>query len=375
MLIRIKNKISREINKLKVVYLRKFYLNKFDNFDKVIILLVPNDNEINGGVMSIASIHKELNLLKHLHNCNIIACTNIYDSNEFFLKFDKFDNEMLVFNFKNVLKKLTNTNYLQIHIPELYLKIFTNSFKNEWSDIDKRTLRNIKNLSINILNQNDLLMPNFEFIENLKNILTKKITMTVAHKKYATIEKQKQYKIPLHYLSVWLNPKPYVFKSFNDKKNYIVFSPDELERLNIEYHLSKSDLINQLKEQLPDFEIVVIQKMTYENYKKLISESKFMITFGEGLDAYLLETILSGGISFAIYNDVFFSEDFKNLPTIYKSVDDLFANISTDIKFYNNSTRFDQYNKQMKSICEIEYSYEKYQNRVKNFVLENYDFK
>ena len=115
--------------------------------------------------------------------------------------------------------------------------------------------------------------------------------------------------------------------------------------------------------------------MTYENYKKLISESKFMITFGEGLDAYLLETILSGGISFAIYNDVFFSEDFKNLPTIYKSVDDLFANISTDIKFYNNSTRFDQYNKQMKSICEIEYSYEKYQNRVKNFVLENYDFK
>lgn len=375
MLIRIKNKISREINKLKVVCLRNFYLNKFNDFNKVIILLVPNDNQINGGVMSIASIHKELNLLKNLHNCNVIACTNVYDSNEFFLKFDKFDNEMLVFNFKNVLKKLTNTNYLQIHIPELYLKIFTNSFKNEWSDIDKRTLRNIKNLSINILNQNDLLMLDSNCIGKLKNILTKKITMTVAHKKYATIEKQKQYKIPLHYLSVWLNPKPYVFKSFNDKKNYIVFSPDELERLNIEYHLSKSDLINHLKEQLPDFKIVVIQKMTYENYKKLISDCKFMITFGEGLDAYLLETILSGGISFAIYNDVFFSEDFKNLPTIYKSVDDLFANISTDIKFYNHSTRFDQYNKQMKSICEIEYSYDKYQNRVKNFVLENYDFK
>jgi hypothetical protein len=374
MLIRIKNKIFREINKLKVIYSRRFYLNKFD-FNKVIILLVPNDNQINGGVMSIASIHKELNLLSAIHKCNVIACTNVYDSNEFFLKFDKFDNEMLVFNFKNVLKKLINTNYLQLHIPELYIESFTNSFQNEWSDIDKKTLKNIENLNINILNQNDLLMPDAVNLENLKNILTNNITMTVAHKKYATIDKYKQYNIPLHYLSVWLNPKPYDFKRFLDKKSYIVFSPDELERLNIVYHSSKSDLINQLKKQLPDFEIIVIQKMTYENYKKLISDSKFMITFGEGLDAYFVETILSGGISFAIYNEVFFSEDFKSLPTIYKSVDDLFLNISKDIQYYNHSTRFDEYNKQMKSICEIEYSYEKYQNRVKNFVLENYDFK
>ncbi len=375
MLIRIKNKILREINKLKVVCLRKFYLNKFDDFNKVIIFLVPNDNQINGGVMSIASIHKEFNQLKNLHHCNVIACTNVYDSNEFFLKFNKFDNEMLVFNLKNVLKKLTNTNYLQLHIPELYIESFTNSFENEWSEIDKKTLKKVKNFNINILNQNDLLMPSSKYIEDLKIILTKKITMSVAHKKYATIEKYNQYKIPLHYLSVWLNPKPYDFKKFATKKNLIVFSPDELERLNIVYHLSKSDLIIQLENKFPDFEILVIQKMTYENYKKLISDSKFMITFGEGLDAYFVETILSGGISLAIYNEVFFSEDYKSLPTIYKSVDDLFLNISKDIEFYNHSNRFDEYNKQMKSICEIEYGYEKYQNRVKNFVLENFDFK
>lgn len=128
--------------------------------------------------MSIASIHKELNLLIDVHKCKIIARTNVYKSIEFFLKFDC---EMSVFNLKNILKKLTDTNYLQIHILELYIKSFINSYQNQWSKIDINTLKNIENLSVNILNQNDLLKPDVAYLKNLKNILIKKITITVAH--------------------------------------------------------------------------------------------------------------------------------------------------------------------------------------------------
>jgi uncharacterized protein YcfL len=375
MINRIKNKFFRELNNFKIIILRKFYLSKINNFDKIILILVPNDNQINGGVMSIASIYKELTLLKSLHSCNVVACTNEYNSQEFFIKFNKFENEMLVFDINSIIKKLKNTNFLQLHIPELYLQSFLDSFSNKWSNSDKEIIKNIKNFQVNILNQNDLLMPENKIIEQIKINLTQNLTMTVAHKKYATIEKKLQYNIPVHYLSAWLNPKPYDFKKFNEKENIIVFSPDELSRLNIDYHFTKNDLIKTLNKQFPDFEIIVIEKMTYDNYKKLVSKCKFMITFGEGLDAYLLETILSGGISFAIYNEIFFNQEFKNLPTIYKTVDDLFKKIVGDIVFYNNSSKFDNYNHEMKLICEKDYSYEKYQYRVKNFVLKNYDFK
>lgn len=375
MINRIRKKFKLESNNIKVRFLRKFYLNKIKSFDRVVLFLVPNDDQINGGVLSITSIHKEFTAQKKLHNCEVLTCTNFYNSEEYFLKFSKFKNKMMVFDINSILKKLKTTTFLQLHIPELYLESFIHSYQNNWTSADQLIFQNIKSLQINILNQNDLLMPNQLIIQKYKDVFNCEITITVAHKRYANIDKKNQYNVPLHYLSAWINPVPYDFKLYDNKKNIIVFSPDELSRLNIEYHLSKTDLITRFKENLPNFEIVVVKNMTYENYKKLVANCKFMITFGEGLDGYLVETILSGGISFAIYNAVFFTEGYEQLPTIYKTVDDLFNNIEKDIRFYDNKIEFDTYNNKMKEVCEIEYSYEKYQKRVLNFLNKNYDFK
>lgn len=372
---RIVRKSIRELIKQQVLYRRNKYLSKYKNSKKIIILLFPDDDSVNGGILSLASIYNELVSFKYLHHCDVIAATYPYYSNSVFLEFSKFKNNVLVFDFKKVLRKIKEIKELHIHIPELYVKQFVESFEKEWTSNDKNKLLIIDKLHINILNQNDMLMPEFKFIEKIKELVTKDITMTMAHKKYATIDKRNEYNVPLHYLSAWTNQTSYKVNNYINKENIILFSPDELSRLNIDYHLTKNDLISKLETALPKYKIIVIENLTYEEYKDLVARSMFMITFGEGLDNYLIETILSGGISFAIYNEKFFTKDYLDIPTLYSSVDELFNNLIFDIKKLDNREIFDEYNAISREVVEREYSYRKYRNRVENYLLGNYDFK
>lgn len=368
----------------KILYKKRLYfsrlgryllLNKFEVTDKCIWFLVPNHNVVNGGIMSIASIYKEIKGYSKIHKSSIIASTYSYNNSEVFLKFTKFKNDMYIFDFKLTLRKLKKVNHLQLHIPELLVERFVHSFINEWLDSDRNVLLGIKNLSINILNQNDLLMPGTDCIELIKNKITRNVTMTIAHKKYATIEKRNQYKVPLHYLSAWVNLTPYNLKKYNQKENIILFSPDELSRLDIKYHLTKNDLIKIVKDAFPKYKVIVINNLTYDEYKELVGRSKFMITFGEGLDGYLLETILSGGVSFAVYNNKFFTKDYLDIPTLFESADELFTGLVNYIAKIDNEEQFEKINAISREVIEREYSYGKYQNRVKNYILGNYDFK
>lgn len=372
---RIVRKSIRELIKQQVLYRRNKYLSKYKNSKKIIILLFPDDDSVNGGILSLASIYNELVSFKYLHHCDVIAATYPYYSNSVFLEFSKFKNNVLVFDFKKVLRKIKEIKELHIHIPELYVKQFVESFEKEWTSNDKNKLLIIDKLHINILNQNDMLMPEFKFIEKIKELVTKDITMTMAHKKYATIDKRNEYNVPLHYLSARTNQTSYKVNNYINKENIILFSPDELSRLNIDYHLTKNDLISKLETALPKYKIIVIENLTYEEYKDLVARSMFMITFGEGLDNYLIETILSGGISFAIYNEKFFTKDYLDIPTLYSSVDELFNNLIFDIKKLDNREIFDEYNAISREVVEREYSYRKYRNRVENYLLGNYDFK
>lgn len=82
--------------------------------------------------------------------------------------------------------------------------------------------------------------------------------------------------------------------------------------------------------------------MKLEDYKKLISKAMFTITFGEGYDGYFIEPALSGSISFAVYNDLYFPKNMNKLDTLYSSWQDLKEKIVEDIKRY--STNADEFN-------------------------------
>ena len=81
--------------------------------------------------------------------------------------------------------------------------------------------------------------------------------------------------------------------SFRSKKTLIAISPDTRPE--------KAEIVRRIAGALPDHKIIEIRKMTYQQYKEVIRDAKFMFTFGEGLDGYFVELIFSGAVAMAIF--------------------------------------------------------------------------
>lgn len=344
---KILNKISYERNKHIVLQKRKMLLKQMKE-TSFSVFLVPNQDTVNGGILSITSIVNELNKLQNIHRSKILVLNHAYNPTDYFLKFSQFKNQLHIFDWKTFLNNVTEINNITLHIPELFLQQFIDEIRTVWSNEHLRRIQNVDNLSINILNQNDLLMPSSEIIEWIKSNLTLNITMTMAHKQYATSANRIKYGVPLHYLSAWLNPEPYSVNSFCRKNKIIMFSPDDLDRARITSRYTKQDLIDKLSTVFPDFEIKTVKNMAYEDYKDLAARSMFTVTLGEGLDGYFLDTVFSGGISFAVYNEEFFTKDYQNLSTVYPSFEDMIENITLDFKKLQNQDLYDSYNLEQK---------------------------
>ena len=71
----------------------------------------------------------------------------------------------------------------------------------------------------------------------------------------------------------------------SEKEKIIAVSPDAFVFDGVS---KKDETLKYLKEALPDYEKVIINDLTLEEYKKLISREMFTITFGEGYDGYFI---------------------------------------------------------------------------------------
>jgi hypothetical protein len=317
------------------------------------------------------SIYRIVKNLKYIHNCDVIASylPNKKDSD---YKYRTFENEMVIYNFHEIEKKISNIEFLQIHVPEIMVA----TFKNKETKLKSfyEYIKKIKTIELNILNQNDMFMPDIEYIEFLKSKFNS-ATITVAHKKYATLEKKEQYNLPLHLISPWLNPIPYNVRSYEEKENLIIYSPDSIQWIPNETTLTKEEIIKKLKLKLPNYIFKEIKDLKYDNYKELASKAKFAITFGEGLDGYYIETIFSGGISFAVYNELFFTEEFKNLDTLFKSFNDLNNKIIEKIKVLDNKDEYNKKHIEIASIVNKSYSLNHLENDLIEYYTKKYDFK
>jgi len=285
---------------------------------KLILFLAPGNDIICGGILSISSIYEESKKLKHIHESEIIICT--MPGSPPLLKYTKFDNQNYMYTFPRVLSYFQNLKKLMIHIPEYGISQFLRNISYQ----DRLKLDKIKDLHFNIMLQNIELLSKKEqeYIKELKKI--GEITCTTAHEQYSTPEIREKLGFPLHKLSVYIGPEKYNKKKYFEKEDLMIVSPD--------YHPQKLVFLNLVSKQLPNLKIRIIKNLTYEEYKEVISHAKWALTFGEGLDGYFVETIFSGGVSFAIYNSTFFTKDFKSLRTVYDSYDLLIKKISLDIK-------------------------------------------
>lgn len=369
--------ISKEIKKAKRKFKSWVFKNQFKKEDfkkskRLILFFVPKEVDvISGGILSICTIYKVVKELEELHNCNVVA-SFLPGVKGLDYKFSKFENNMVIFNFNEITKYFKDLEFLEVHIPDYMIPLFKESNPDLVSFSGWAFKTNY--FKINILNQNDLLMPDLKHVKDLKKWVPN-LTMTVAHEKYATEERRNYYDIPLHLLSPWLSPSPYKTRSFSDKDNCIVLSPDEIDRVPSDTMVTKEEIISKIKKMLPEYEIIIIQNMTYDEYKETISRAKFTITFGEGLDGYFVESIFSGSVSFAVYNDIFFKPDFKGLPTVYDSFDLLLENIIKDIKHFENPEKYTEYNWELNVMLSKIYSYKRLQDNVTNYYRGNIDFK
>lgn len=238
-----------------------------------------------------------------------------------------------------------------MHIPEYFSRNLTESlYKYE-------SIRNIKKISINILNQNIEYMPNPEDFMSLYS-LTNDITQTTAHKRYCTQDICNKYNLPTHHFSVWIDKKHYKQLDYKSKKKQIAVSMDK--------NPLRSKIIKNIREKCPNYKIIDIKNLSYEEYKILIRESLYVITFGEGFDGYFIESIFSGTVAFSVYNDVFFPESrYNRLDNVYESYEAMLGEITNDINSMT-STKYKSINDLSSSLLEEIYNEDKYFNNIKN---------
>lgn len=358
-----RKKVFREIT-IRRIQNRKFKILNTPNIEKLIVFIVGGANwftghdSISGGILSIASIYEETEKIKTIHGCEIIMVTE--PNAHLLLKHTQFPNDIPVFRFEQ-LKNFSKIKKVLFHLPEFIVK----------PDLIDKIYANFNYLSrdqihLNILNQRIDIMPSPEVIAKIK-AQGYIITQTTAHEQYSTPEIREKYGISLHKLSVYATPERYKFVDYKNKENLILVSPDE-ENL-------KNEVLKRVKQELPHFEVKVISGITYMEYLRLIEKAKYMITFGEGLDFYFIETVFSGGVSFAVYNQEFFTPSFKRLHGIfdgYKTMTDTITHtikeLETDQDLYSNTNK-EQFNE-----CHQIYNEKYYKQNLINFYKKNYSF-
>jgi len=329
---------------------------------KLIVFLVPGldwptgKEKISGGTMSIVSLCEETGGMQQLHGSQTILCTLRGESR--LVKHTLFANQTSVYRFEQLSFYFKSLQQVIIHVPEYLVSHFFKTLK----PIDLKWLNQSGLVHINVLNQNIRLMPAPEILVCLRKIAST-ITITTAHQKYCTQAYRDYYGFPLHKFSVWISPENYTNKTWAEKENLMVVSPDQ--------HPMKAKIIDQLL-TIPNLTVQIIQNLTYEEYKALIARAKWSLTFGEGLDGYFIEPVFCGAIGFAVYNEDFFTNEFKAIKTVFLSFADLTANINSMIKLLDNPSDFFAHQILQFELLSRYYSKEVYRDNIRQFYEGDY---
>lgn len=326
---------------------------------KLIIFLTVGKDIVKGGILSISSICKETIKLRRDYRTEVVMCT--IPGEPALLKHTKFTNQNYIYKFSQVLSYFKNLESILIHIPEYYIGQFLSNVSND----DRIKLMKIKKIYFNIMLQNIELLSPIQHIEKLRELGS--LTCTTAHQQYSTIDIRKKLGFPLHKLSTYVSPEQYYKKSYIEKEDLMIVSPDS--------HPKKTEVLQLLARYFPKLTIQIIKDLTYEKYKKIIARAKWALTFGEGLDGYFIEPIFSGAISFSVYNSNFFTKDFKLLRTVYDSYNTLLQNICADIKHFDDKIVFTNYQDEQYTVCCNHYSYPQYIRNLELYYQGDYTYK
>jgi hypothetical protein len=327
---------------------------------KVLVVIIPENETINGGILSLFSIANQMYRLRHVHKYATVVMTRPNAANKTYYRNHNFRNSENVFRFEQI-SELEAVESLYIHIPEYLTDTFYQELPPRIMDFIKKQ----NNIHINILNQNINAMPpkeNFQYLRSISN----QLTQSVGHHAYYTQEVADRYDLPTTLLAAYTDLSNYEKSDFSKKEKIIIYSPDNPS--------FKQEFLKKLQRKLPEFIFIEIKGVTFENYMELATRCMFSITFGEGFDGYLAQPILQGGIGFAIYNDDFFpSENFKAFPNIFASENDMSEKITDIIKHLSsNGQKYKDLNSQLTYEYSKLYSAEQYTKDITTLALKKF---
>ena len=326
--------------------------------NRYLLLIVSPEDAISGGIMSFYGIYKLSKELEYLHHRKVIAVTlHKYSTHS---GFTMFDNDMPVIRYQAV-QQIISKNVEDC--PECYVVDLIEHLSNDLYD----PINIAKRKYLNILNQKIEIMPEPRVINVAKNYFDL-VTQTAAHYKYASKKDRDYYGIPTHLLIPPIY-KNFVIRSYEEKENIFAYSYDESP--------IKEEVLNMIKDKFPYLDFVEIKNISFDDYLDLISRAKWCMTFGEGLDGYFSEPYDSGTISFAIWNEDYFTDMYAKIPTIIHETEayQIANKVIAMMKKIDNKANYESTVADVKRIHDKEYATERTsKDQLFDFFNGNYDY-
>jgi hypothetical protein len=320
---------------------------------KVVLFLVPGEEFISGGILSIFNLYRFSCDLTAVHNSKVLMCYYPGQGKGKW-RYQSVDGSITIYPFWLILATCLQLTHMQLHVPNAAVP-----------EVVKRLgrrrlarLRLSRGLKINILNQNILHNPPDAFIESLREQLPE-LTCTTAHPSYSTMEFRRKWGIPVHYLPVWTYPNEPVASGYEEKLDLLIVSRDPSPH--------REAVLRKISTALPKLQMQVIENMPFEEYLNLAQQAKWSLTFGEGLDDYFTGTFFRGGVGFAVFNLDFFTGEFEGLRTVFPSWESLAANIIREIESLDNKEAMESYSAQVRLLLTRYWSSDRTKTALREF--------
>lgn len=329
---------------------------------KVIAVVVPERDEMNGGIHSLFSIAAELRRQKRAHGFEVVVVTRPQAAPITHFRNTRFTNAETVFRFPQLMR-CAALEELMLVIPEFVASDLVDGLEAR----ERRFLAGLSRLRIHVLNQNIDLMPPRAAVDRLR-ALTPVVTQSVAHHAYFTREVAERWGLPTMLLPAFTDLSPYPPASFAEKEKLIIHSPDPAPH--------KAAVLAALVRELPDYELREIRGISFDTFMDLATRCMFSVTFGEGFDGYFSQPIQQGGLSFAIFEERFFpSKDLGARENMLRDGDDMIARLPGLIRaFSGDEARYRAVGDAWRATIDALYDREDYRRRIGELVRGEFPY-
>ena len=329
----------------------------------LVVFVLYGKMRVNGGIMSIFNIAATSRIVLG-EDASIVICTGPGNL-DLYAKNPLFPNNEKVWRWGQVRRGINcKVEKLILHLPECYVVDFLRNLSRQ----DRRLFRSVRDLRINIMNQNIWYMPTREAFAPLYEF-TDKITQTIAHSKYNSQEMSNKFGLPTMRIGTHMSYDVYKRYEWNHKQKIIAYSPDR--------HPMRDEILEEMQKTFHDYLFVEIKDITFLEYMDLIARAMAVITFGEGMDGYFLQPAMVGTLSFAVYNTDFFgSKDWLSLSNVFKSYFEMKSSICAVMSkaVEKEETYYQHVNATRRIVVRSRLDDSTYKNNIKRFYDGDFDY-